>query len=216
MNKDKSLGDSDGGGLQGYFDELLVAGSPVSLNMVAGTDFVTEPDPIQVSPAQPRPEPRVRKYLDANRPHWAQQQFDAIIICSRGHHYAVPLQDLLSVGLLSSAEAGQFHQSGALSIAALRSEGPAYIAHIAKLLLLEEYQGEAQEQLAYLLVLKDSEWGLAVDSVSDRLRIDPDSVNWQVNRGNRPWVAGSLFESHYPLLDLRQLVPVLSRLLPRP
>lgn len=215
MSNDKPHSDSDTShaGLQGYFDDLLT-GSSTSLNMVGGTDYVAEPEPAP-SKAQAKPAIKVRKYLDAHRPHWAQQQFDAIIICSRGHHFAVPLQDLLAVGLLSKEHSRQFYGSGALSIKTGEADGPDHIAHIAKLLLLEEYQGEVPEQLAYLLVLKDCSWGLAVDSVSDRLQVNPDTVHWQMDRGNRPWVAGSLFESQYPLLDLRQLLPVLARLAPR-
>jgi hypothetical protein len=218
MSSDKTQIDDDtaGNGLQGYFDDLLTSAS-ASLNMVGGIDYSAEPLPAKSAPVAPQVKQasKVRKYHDTHRPHWAQQQFDAIIICSRGHHFAVPLQELLSVGLLSGAQASQFYDTGALSINIGGGDGPAHIAHIAKLLLLEEYQGESPERLAYLLVLKDSSWGLAVDSVSDRLQLDPDAVHWQMDRGNRPWLAGSLFESHYPLLDLRQLLPVLARLTPR-
>jgi hypothetical protein len=218
MSSDKTQIDDDtaGNGLQGYFDDLLTSTS-ASLNMVGGIDHSAEPLPAKSAPVAPQAKQasKVRKYHDTHRPHWAQQQFDAIIICSRGHHFVVPLQELLSVGLLSGAQASQFYDTEALSINTGGGDGPAHIAHIAKLLLLEEYQGESPERLAYLLVLKDSSWGLAVDSVSDRLQVDPDAVHWQMDRGNRPWLAGSLFESHYPLLDLRQLLPVLARLTPR-
>lgn len=218
MSSDKTHIDDEAAanGLQGYFDDLLTSSS-AALNMVGGTDYIAEPMPVESVPVTIRNKPaaKVRKYHDAHRPHWAQQQFDAIIICSRGHHFAVPLQELSSIGLLSAAQTSQFYDSGALSINTGTADGPAHIAHIAKLLLLEEYQGEPPEQLAYLLVLKDSSWGLAVDSVSDRLQLDADAVHWQMDRGNRPWQAGTLFESHYPLLDLRQLLPVLARLAPR-
>ena len=201
--------------LQNYLDDLLVSPDPQSSESVREPP----PEPVQVkavatqAPANPQTE--VRSYLDPNRPHWAQQPFDAIIIASQGHHFALPLQDLLSVNLLEQAEALAFAETAALSISTDRASGPAHIAHIAKLLLLEEYQGGSVAELSYLLVLKNSDWGLAVDSVSDRVRIDPDAVRWHMDRGNRPWFAGSLFDSHYPLLDLRQLLPVFTRLLPR-
>jgi hypothetical protein len=207
--------------MQNYLDELLAepAASAGSLTDPgqAQVQAPVNPSPPQVdAPPPARARTEVRRYLDANRPHWAQQQFDAIVICSRGHHFAIPLQDLVSVNLLTPAETFKFVDSGALSITTERPDGPSHIAHIAKLLLLEEYQPGLVDELAYLLVLKHAGWGLAVDSVSDRIRIDPDAVRWHMDRGNRPWVAGALFDSHYPLLDLRQLLPVLSRLLPRP
>ena len=205
-------------GLQDYFDQLL--GVTGGLNMVGGTDFVEEAVKPESPLAKPgvvtRPAPAVRKYLDANRPHWAQQQFDAILIRSRSHQFAIPLNDLLSVGLLPATQLARLQLTGAISIQSDGDSGPAYIAHIAKFLLLDSYQRDEPEQLNYLLQLKGSDWGLAVADVSDRLRIDPDAVHWQVDRGNRPWLAGNLFESHYPLLDLRQLLPVLARLVPRP
>jgi purine-binding chemotaxis protein CheW len=203
--------------LQDYLDDLLAMPDPMGGE--AAPEHLHEP--VQAKPvatarqAQARPRAEVRSYLDPNRPHWAQQQFDAIVICSQGYHFTLPLQDLLSVNLLEQAEALKFAETAALSITTDRATGPAHIAHIAKLLLLEEYQGDSAARLSYLLVLKNSDWGLAVDSVSDRVRIDPDTVRWHMDRGNRPWVAGTLFDSHYPLLDIRQLVPVLTRLLPR-
>lgn len=201
--------------LQNYLDDLLVTPDPQG----SGAVRVPSPETVQVkvaaTPPAANPQAEVRSYLDPNRPHWAQKPFDAIIIGSQSHHFALPLQDLLSVSLLEQAEVLAFAETAALSISTDRATGPAHIAHIAKLLLLEEYRGDSLAELSYLLVLKNSDWGLAVDSVSDRVRIDPDAVRWHMDRGNRPWFAGSLFDSHYPLLDLRQLLPVFTRLLPR-
>ncbi len=197
--------------LQGYLDDLLTVST--SLNMVAGLDYVAEREPPASATAVVlEPEREVRRYQDANRPHWAQQQFDAIIICSGGHHFAVPLQELASLSLLDEFESQLFTETTSALVVSERATGRFRIAHLGRLLLLEDYQGAIDERQAYLLSLNGENWGLAVASVSDRLSIDPDAVHWRMDRGKNPWLAGTLFESQYPLLDLRQLQPMLKRL----
>ena len=56
-----------------------------------------------------------------------------------------------------------------------------------------------------VLMLDDSDWGLAVDSDAESIRLAAGDVRWRGNRTSRPWLVGTLAERLCALLDVRAL-----------
>ena len=54
------------------------------------------------------------------------------------------------------------------------------------------------------------EWGLAVHQVSRSLRLDPSEIKWRSQRGQRPWLAGTVIEHMCALLDVAELAELIA------
>ncbi|MBP3862153.1 MAG: chemotaxis protein CheW, partial [Pseudomonas sp.] len=55
------------------------------------------------------------------------------------------------------------------------------------------------------------EWGLAVHQVSRSLRLHPNEIKWRSQRGQRPWLAGTVIEHMCALLDVEQLAALIAK-----
>ena len=72
------------------------------------------------------------------------------------------------------------------------------------------------EQLAqkvnyqYVVVLKDSGWGLGCESLVDTITIKKSEINWRSQAGKRPWLAGVVKEQMCGILNVDALVQMLS------
>ncbi|ABV86712.1 chemotaxis protein CheW [Shewanella pealeana] len=72
------------------------------------------------------------------------------------------------------------------------------------------------EQLAqkvnyqYVVVLKDSGWGLGCESLVDTISIKKSDINWRSQAGKRPWLAGVVKEQMCGILNVDALVQMLA------
>lgn len=62
----------------------------------------------------------------------------------------------------------------------------------------------------YLVVLENSNWGLACESLVNAVKIDKSQVNWRGKAGKRPWLAGVVKEQMCGILHVRALVEMLN------
>jgi purine-binding chemotaxis protein CheW len=79
----------------------------------------------------------------------------------------------------------------------------------AKLVMPERYSDQMQEQFAYVISINGFDWGLAVDTVFNSIKLHPDDVRWRGERSKRPWLAGTVVEHMCALLDVSQLAMML-------
>ncbi|WP_115719175.1 chemotaxis protein CheW [Gallaecimonas mangrovi] len=70
---------------------------------------------------------------------------------------------------------------------------------------------ENEEHYRYLVMLGDSPWGLACDSLVRTERIDGSSVRWRQGGSKRPWLAGMVKEKMCALLDVDALLGMLDK-----
>lgn len=63
----------------------------------------------------------------------------------------------------------------------------------------------------YLIMLDNSQWGLACESLVNTVTLRPEDVKWRSERGKRPWLAGMVKEKMCALLDVRQLIAMLDK-----
>nr|WP_250885581.1 chemotaxis protein CheW [Shewanella jiangmenensis] len=61
----------------------------------------------------------------------------------------------------------------------------------------------------YLVLLEDSNWGLACESLVNAVRIKQSEVNWRTSAGKRPWLAGVVKEQMCGILNVTALIQLL-------
>jgi purine-binding chemotaxis protein CheW len=75
----------------------------------------------------------------------------------------------------------------------------------------EKYSQELAESIdyQYLVLLEDSEWGLACESLVNAVKINKSHVNWRDKPGKRPWLAGVVKEQMCGILHVQALIEML-------
>ena len=58
-----------------------------------------------------------------------------------------------------------------------------------------------KERFSHVLLVNDSTWGLACDSIGDVISLDSDQVKWRSNKTRRPWLAGTVRGHLCALMD---------------
>ncbi|TVP10581.1 chemotaxis protein CheW [Shewanella sp. KCT] len=62
----------------------------------------------------------------------------------------------------------------------------------------------------YIVLLEDSNWGLACESLVNSVRILKSEVNWRTKAGKRPWLAGVVKEQMCGILHVQALIELLN------
>lgn len=77
----------------------------------------------------------------------------------------------------------------------------------------EKYTEKLAESLnyQYLIMLGDSPWGLACESLESTFTLQPDQVKWREREGKRPWLAGMVKDKMCALVDAQQLIALLNQ-----
>jgi purine-binding chemotaxis protein CheW len=73
----------------------------------------------------------------------------------------------------------------------------------------EKLAGSTKYQ--YLIVLDESRWGLACESLVTTVTLQPDEVKWRKVDSKRPWLAGMVKKKMCALVNVKQLVSLLNR-----
>ncbi|GIU09983.1 MULTISPECIES: chemotaxis protein CheW [unclassified Shewanella] len=75
----------------------------------------------------------------------------------------------------------------------------------------EKYDEQLAQSVSYqyVVVLKDSAWGLGCESLVDTITIKKSEINWRSQAGKRPWLAGVVKEQMCGILNVDALVQML-------
>lgn len=75
----------------------------------------------------------------------------------------------------------------------------------------EKYDEELAEKLnyQYLVMLKDSDWGLACEKLVTTSQLLPSETNWRQTMGKRPWLRGMVKQKMCALLNVDALIELL-------
>ncbi|EDQ00669.1 chemotaxis protein CheW [Shewanella benthica] len=76
----------------------------------------------------------------------------------------------------------------------------------------EKYDSALAETVnyQYVVLLEDSNWGLACESLVNAVKINKSAVNWRSNAGKRPWLAGVVREQMCGILHVHALIELLN------
>ena len=66
------------------------------------------------------------------------------------------------------------------------------------------------DRMKYIILLDEGKFGLAADSITQVLTLEADDVRWRSDAGRRPWLAGTISERLFALLDTDVLARILA------
>ncbi|WP_263261067.1 CheW domain-containing protein [Pseudomonas sp. RIT-PI-S] len=144
-------------------------------------------------------------------PAWAGEPFECLLFDVAGLTLAVPLVCLGSIYPLAGQELTPLFGQPEWFLGLLPSHsGNLKVLDTARWVMPDRYRDDFQQGLQYVISVQGYEWGLAVHSVSRSLRLDPAEIKWRVQRGQRPWLAGTVIEHMCALLDVAQLAEMIA------
>ncbi len=87
------------------------------------------------------------------------------------------------------------------------------VVDTARWVMPEKYDQELAERLdyQYVIMLGNSHWGLACDTLVNTIALEQDDVKWRETEGKRPWLAGLIKQHMCALLDVDALIALLAK-----
>lgn len=145
------------------------------------------------------------------RPLWASEPFECLLFDVAGLTLAVPLVCLGSIYALAGQELTPLFGQPEWFLGILPSlSGNLKVLDTARWVMPDRYREDFQQGLQYVISVQGYEWGLAVHQVSRSLRLDPNEIKWRSQRGQRPWLAGTVIEHMCALLDVAALAELIA------
>lgn len=142
------------------------------------------------------------EWMPNGLPQWAQARFDVLLFKVSGLTLAVPLITLGKIQPITEALTPLFGQADWFMGLLPTLSGKIRTVNTAKFVMPERYDENFVKNAKYVVSINGVPWGLAVDSVNQPIRLEPDAVNWRTNRSKRPWLAGTIKEHMCALLDI--------------
>lgn len=145
------------------------------------------------------------------RPAWAAEPFECLLFDVAGLTLAVPLVCLGSIYPLAGQELTPLFGQPDWFLGILPSQaGNLKVLDTARWIMPDRYRDDFRQGLQYVISVQGYEWGLAVHQVSRSLRLDPGEIKWRTQRGQRPWLAGTVIEHMCALLDVAELAELIA------
>ncbi|WP_194787678.1 CheW domain-containing protein [Pseudomonas sp. UFMG81] len=145
------------------------------------------------------------------RPAWAAEPFECLLFDVAGLTLAVPLVCLGSIYTLAGQELTPLFGQPDWFLGILSCQaGNLKVLDTARWVMPDRYRDDFRQGLQYVISVQGYEWGLAVHQVSRSLRLDPNEIKWRSQRGQRPWLAGTVIEHMCALLDVAELAELIA------
>jgi purine-binding chemotaxis protein CheW len=145
------------------------------------------------------------------RPSWAAEPFECLLFDVAGLTLAVPLVCLGSIYALAGQTLTPLFGQPDWFLGILPSNsGNLKVLDTARWVMPDRYRDDFRQGLQYVISVQGYEWGLAVHQVSRSLRLDPSEIKWRSQRGQRPWLAGTVIEHMCALLDVAELAELIA------
>ncbi|WP_081617261.1 chemotaxis protein CheW [Thioalkalivibrio sulfidiphilus] len=157
------------------------------------------PAPVQapvVEPSQAQsPSPEV------GPPEWGRERFQCLGLRLAGLTLAVPLVKLNGIiEMPDEITPMPGHQPWFLGLVR-HLDRQVKVVDIARIVLPEgrEY---APIEARHVVLMDDSQWGIACEGITEVMTLESDAVRWRSSRGKRPWLAGTVIEQMCAILDV--------------
>ena len=161
---------------------------------------------LQTAQRNPTPPPTTD-----GRPAWAEEPFECLLFDVAGLTLAVPLVCLGSIYPLAGHDLTPLFGQPDWFLGILPSQsGNLKVLDTARWIMPDRYRDDFRQGLQYVISVQGYEWGLAVHQVSRSLRLDPNEIKWRTQRGQRPWLAGTVIEHMCALLDVSELAELIA------
>ncbi|RTE86122.1 MULTISPECIES: chemotaxis protein CheW [Gammaproteobacteria] len=147
-----------------------------------------------------------------NMAEFKEEPFQALFFNVAGLNLAVPLKSLGGIHRWQEPKPLFGKPKWYLGMMALREE-QLNVVDSAQWVMPEKYTEELAKSLnyQYLVMLGESDWGLACETLVTTDKLEPEEVQWRTGEGKRPWLAGIVKEKMCALVDTEALVQLLEQ-----
>lgn len=141
-----------------------------------------------------------------------EQAFQALFFEVSGLKLAVPLTELGGIHKLEKV-GPLFGKPDWFKGVMLHRDEKLSVVDTAKWVMPEKYDEKLAESLnyQYLIMLDESGWGLACESLVNTETLQPEDVKWREAQGKRPWLAGMVKQKMCALINVEQMVSILEQ-----
>lgn len=141
----------------------------------------------------------------------AEKDFQVLFFESFGVTYAVPLAELGGIHQLSECNHLIGRPNWYLGLQTER-EQQLDVVDTAKWVMPEKIKDNAhREDYSYIVLLGDSKWGLACNTLLGTQSLNSDQVRWREQAGKRPWLAGMVKEKMCALIHVEAFIAMLNQ-----
>lgn len=167
---------------------------------------VVEAPIVKVAPPPPTP-PVVNKQKS-----YRKGSFQALLFKVAGLTVAVPLQELGGIHNLTKLNSLFGKPNWFMGVMVSREE-KLNVVDTAKWVMPEKINEKLEESInyQYLIMLGESKWGLACESLVNTVTLEQEDVRWRENQGKRPWLAGLVKEKMCAMMDVDNLIELLDQ-----
>lgn len=140
------------------------------------------------------------------------EEFQALFFEVAGLTLAVPLTELGGIHQIDKV-GPLFGKPDWFKGVMLHREEKLSVVDTAKWVMPEKYDEKLAESLnyQYLIMLDESNWGLACESLVTTASLQPDEVKWREAHGKRPWLAGMVKKKMCALVNVAELITLLDK-----
>lgn len=154
-------------------------------------------------------QPLAHEWLPNERPAWAENTFDILLVDVNDITLAMPLESLDAIYPLEDDLTPLFAQSEWFMGLQKTISGNINIVNTTQFVMPERYDKNKKNNFKYSVAINGSGWGLAVDCIHQPVSVHPDDIRWRKLRAARPWMAGTVKEHMCVLLDIPSLANLL-------
>ena len=150
------------------------------------------------------------------KPDWADEEFQAMLFKVAGLTLAVPLVELHGIVEWKKDNITTMPGHADFYLGLMSHLGKKIpLVDTARLVLppnkLTKLAGnDPQARITRVVLINDSQYGLACDEVDEVITLKPDEVRWRTERTQRRWLAGTVVEHMCALLDAKAFAELLA------
>jgi purine-binding chemotaxis protein CheW len=176
--------------------DLLAQVEPISETKATSTTNTQ----IRVQRAQP-PAPPVWKNIEPGK------EFQALFFVVSGVTFAVPLTELGGIHQISKINT-LFGKPDWFAGVMTQREAQLNVVDTTRWIMPSQTAADPYE---YLVMLGNSEWGLACHQLNGTELLQHDRIQWRSSAGKRPWLAGMVKDKMCALLHVQELLALLKK-----
>jgi len=148
-------------------------------------------------------------------PDWAAERFQCLIFNVSGLQLAVPLVKLNSVvpwpeKMVETPNQTEWY------LGLVQHLGKNVKVIDTALMVLPENRRhniseDPENRFSHILLVNDSQWGLACDSIGEVIWLTSEEVKWRKSKQQRPWLAGTSLQQLCALIDTEVFAEMLNQ-----
>ena len=148
-------------------------------------------------------------------PDWAAERFQCLIFNVSGLQLAVPLVKLNSVipwpeKIVETPNQTEWY------LGLVQNLGKNVKVIDTALMVLPENRRmgiseDPEDRFSHILLVNDSQWGLACDSIGEVIWLTAEEVKWRKNKMQRPWLAGTSLKQLCAVVDTEVFAEMLNQ-----